>query len=113
MAPLRRADAPLDHPPREKGVQWIRPVLAAEIAYAERTDDGILRQASFLGLREDKPAKTVKAEKAEPPPGIKITHPERLIWPSLGIRKIDLARYCEEVMDWLLPHVADRPLTMV
>ena len=42
-----------------------------------------------------------------------ITHPERLIWPSLGIQKIDLVHYCERVMDWLLPQVADRPLTLV
>ena len=34
-----------------------RPQLVAEVAYAERTNDGILRQASFMGLREDLPAK--------------------------------------------------------
>jgi bifunctional non-homologous end joining protein LigD len=45
--------------------------------------------------------------------GVKISHPERPIWPSLGIRKIDLVRYCEEIGEWLLPHVANRPLTLV
>ena len=34
-------------------MQWLRPVLVAEIAYAERTNDGILRQASFMSLRQD------------------------------------------------------------
>ena len=105
-------------------MQWVRPVLVAEIAYAERTKDGILRQASFVGLREDLNPKSVGDERAQPPPrkeekksneiaGVVITHPEREVWPSLGIRKIDYARYCEEVGGWLLPHVKDRPLTLV
>jgi bifunctional non-homologous end joining protein LigD len=45
--------------------------------------------------------------------GVKISHPDRLIWPELGVRKIDLARYVEEVGDWLLPHVKNRPLSLV
>ena len=45
--------------------------------------------------------------------GIKISHPHRLIWPSLGIAKLELARYCEAVGEWLVPQVANRPLTLV
>jgi len=45
--------------------------------------------------------------------GVKISHPERVIWPQLGVRKIDLARYVEEVGEWLLPHVKNRPLSLV
>jgi bifunctional non-homologous end joining protein LigD len=45
--------------------------------------------------------------------GIKISHPDRLIWPSLGITKLELARYCEAVADRLVPQVANRPLTLV
>ena len=44
---------------------------------------------------------------------MKISHPERLIYRSLGITKADLARYYDEVGDWMLPHVANRPLTLV
>jgi bifunctional non-homologous end joining protein LigD len=44
---------------------------------------------------------------------IKITHPDRLIWPSLKFTKADLARYYAEVSEWMLPHVANRPLTLV
>ncbi len=71
-----------------------------------------------MGLREDLPAKNVHEEKAVAPPdnavlGVKISHPDRLIWPKLQIRKIDLARYVEEVGDWLLPHVKNRPLSLV
>jgi bifunctional non-homologous end joining protein LigD len=44
---------------------------------------------------------------------IKITHPERQVWPSVGITKLDLVRYYEQVGEWFLPHVKDRPLTLV
>jgi bifunctional non-homologous end joining protein LigD len=111
FAPLKRPDSPFENPPREKGVTWLRPALVCEVAYAEKTDEGILRQASFLGLREDIPAKQVGEEK--PQQQLVITHPERLVWPSLGIRKIDLVRYVEQVGDAFLPHLENRPLTLV
>lgn len=41
---------------------WCKPKLVAEIEFAEFTDDGVLRQASFLGLRQDKDAKDVVLE---------------------------------------------------
>ncbi|HVJ12954.1 MAG TPA: DNA ligase D, partial [Burkholderiales bacterium] len=90
----------------------------AQVEFAERTNEGIVRQGSFLGLREDIPPKQVGVEKAEAPPAsppaqIRITHPERLIWPSLKITKADLVRYYAEVGDWMLPHAANRPLTLV
>ncbi len=45
--------------------------------------------------------------------GIRISHPGRLIYPELGIPKIALARYYEAIADWIVPHVAGRPLTLV
>ena len=45
--------------------------------------------------------------------GVSISHPDRLIWPRLGITKLELARYCEEVGEWLLAQVKDRPLSLV
>lgn len=121
LVALRKADSPFANPPREKGVQWVRPGLVAEVAYAERTNEGILRQASFMGLREDLPAKNVHEERAVAPPenkkdtvlGVRISHPERIVWPELGIRKVELARYIEAVGEWLLPHVRNRPLSLV
>lgn len=121
LAALKKPEPPFVNPPKEKGVQWVRPTLVAEVAYAERTAEGILRQASFMGLREDLPAKNVHEERAVAPPGekkdsvlgVKISHPERLIWPDLKIKKIELARYVEAVGEWLLPHVKNRPLSLV
>ena len=45
--------------------------------------------------------------------GVRISHPDRVIYPELGLSKIQLARYVERVGRWLLPHVAGRPLTLV
>ena len=53
-APLRTRNTPFATAPRETGVTWVRPRLVAQIAFAEWTKDGKLRQPSFLGLREDK-----------------------------------------------------------
>src|SRR5438270_6543674 len=139
LAKLKRPDPPLVNPPREKGIQWVRPQLVCEVAFAERTDDGILRQASFMGLREDIPAKSVSEERAQKPPekaqnppprakrsspalsgrqknevhGIKITHPTRIVYPALNFTKLDLARYYDGIGERIMPHLAGRPLTLV
>jgi bifunctional non-homologous end joining protein LigD len=68
MNQIRKDESPFADPPREKGAQWVQPKLVGEVAFAERTDEGILRQASFMGLREDLPAKAVHEERAVAPP---------------------------------------------
>jgi bifunctional non-homologous end joining protein LigD len=51
---LRTTEPPFDPAPRMKDATWVKPELVAQIAYAEWTADGKLRQPAFLGLRTDK-----------------------------------------------------------
>ncbi|MEP7058705.1 MAG: DNA ligase D [Caldimonas sp.] len=112
--------------------RWVEPKLVAEIAFAEWTPDGSVRHASFQSLRSDKPAAEIvreragnpvgkparrAARRAEPastaPPSTKVSNPERVIDPSTGLKKLDLVRYYESVADWILPHLKDRPVSLV
>ncbi|TCK95502.1 bifunctional non-homologous end joining protein LigD [Paraburkholderia sp. BL9I2N2] len=203
--------------PRERSrtpVHWVEPVLVAECNFAEWTSEGIVRQASFVSLRNDKPArqivketprqgadvqqqtdsgsdeapkkrvarktsvsteavsgagktgaanskaeaktagakdvsmrsrgvetgsakasaaktvatktsatkanategKATKSSAASAPAevaGVRISHPDRVIDKSSGARKIDLVQYYESVADWMLPHLQDRPVSLV
>jgi bifunctional non-homologous end joining protein LigD len=44
--------------------------------------------------------------------GVGISHPERIVFPAIGATKLDLARYYEAIAPWVVPHLADRPLTL-
>jgi bifunctional non-homologous end joining protein LigD len=112
-----------------KGVHWIKPKLVGEVTFTGWTTDKLLRHPSFKGLREDKPAAEVQREEESPAAkvvnsrngtnveieiaGIKLTHPDRILYPEQGITKLDLARYYEKIADSMLTHVAGRPLTLV
>ena len=119
MRPLETRTPPADVPRAEaRGAHWIKPKLVAEIAYAEFTPDGILRHASFLGLRGDKPAREVVAERAQPAPAtggddVRISNPGRLVYPEAGITKGELVDYFRAVTPLMLPFAAHRPLTLV
>jgi bifunctional non-homologous end joining protein LigD len=57
-------DKPSRFRPQRMGAKptWLKPVLVCEVAFAEVTGDGVFRQASFKGMRTDKPAKDVVLE---------------------------------------------------
>jgi bifunctional non-homologous end joining protein LigD len=125
----------VDEPPFDKmerahkaRAHWVKPDLVAEVGYRGRSSDGLLRQASYQGLREDKPARqiahddrsaqTVKGSKAKAPAddtvaGVKITHPTRVIDPTTGKTKLDVARYYGRVAETLLLDMGDRPVAVV
>jgi bifunctional non-homologous end joining protein LigD len=66
--PLRTSSSPfvdgLDAKQR-RGVRWLRPELVAQVQYRAWTGDGILRHASFKGLREDKPVRMIRRPRAK------------------------------------------------
>src|SRR3954469_10612349 len=45
--------------------------------------------------------------------GVRVTHPERVLFEELGLTKEALARYYEGVSSWMLPEIRDRPLSLV
>jgi bifunctional non-homologous end joining protein LigD len=117
-------------PDKERDVRWLKPTLVAEIEFAGWTATGMIRQASFKGLRKDKPAKEVVAEMPrhmEPvdatPSGpamvmsVVISRPGKVMWPHAEdghpVTKLDLAHYYEQVGEWMLPHLAGRPCSLV
>ncbi|RYZ95521.1 MAG: DNA ligase D, partial [Moraxellaceae bacterium] len=48
-------------------VHWVKPILVCEVEFAEWTAEGVLRQAAFISLRDDKPAQMITREHAVAP----------------------------------------------
>jgi bifunctional non-homologous end joining protein LigD len=125
-----------DPPPRSRSIHWVKPELVVEVEFANWTNDGILRQATFLGLREDKrptditrenpvsapnpaPVKKTKVRspsagtKDRPYAGVRFTNLDRVLFPDENLTKKDLAEYYTAVAESMLPYVVERPLTVV
>lgn len=66
LAPLRTEASPFADAPRMKNATWVKPKLVAQIAFAEWTADGKLRQPVFLGLRRDKSPRECRWSEREP-----------------------------------------------
>jgi bifunctional non-homologous end joining protein LigD len=140
LKPLARKTPAVDNPPRgadARGVHWVEPKLVAEVSFTGFTDDGLLRHPSFRGLREDKPARAVHLERPAPVPKqvtagdkpaaaqvkpkakatassrVRVTNPDKVLYPEAGIRKGELFDYYTMVAERMLPHVANRPLVLV
>jgi bifunctional non-homologous end joining protein LigD len=114
-----------------KDVRYVQPSLVAHVEYLERAGEhNLLRHAVFRGLREDviagevvstddkMPVKQVPNVPSLPAninnlPDIRFTHPNKLIFPDEGITKLDLAKYYAQVAELMLPHIRDRPLSLV
>ncbi len=153
MAPLETKANPFRSLPTEarRGALWVRPELVAQVRFATWTADNLVRQAAFLGLREDKaPTEVVREAATAPPqpkgtarpgtpspgipspgpptspaasppakvestplPKIRLTHPEKVLDPESGLTKRQLAEYYWAVAPRMLPHIANRPLSLV
>lgn len=138
----QRKDSPLAKKlsaSQARGVQWVEPQLVCEAEFAQWTREGIVRQAAFVGLRSDKPAKDVVREDAQPAnvpsqartktaapkarkkaaqgkvdvAGTGISHPDRVIDSKTGTSKIELAQFYQSIADWILPYLNKRPVALL
>lgn len=142
----RASETPFDRataPRKTADIQWVTPELVAEIEFAGFTKDGMVRQAAFKGLREDKAAGAVVAERAgqedarsrgpaqpsrmraavvtsasaEVVAGVRLSSAGKELWPATddaeAVTKLDLARYYESAGAAILPHIAGRPCSFV
>jgi len=132
----------------KRGALWVKPELVVQVRFATWTADDLVRQAAFLGVREDKVAKEVAREDASTAPTpkkarrsvevshkvetqlpvaaakavakdemerapVRLTHPEKVLDAQSGMTKQMLADYYWAVAEWMLPHIADRPVSLV
>ncbi|MDI6901338.1 MAG: DNA ligase D [Anaerosomatales bacterium] len=112
-----------------RGVRWVRPELTVDVEFAEWTDAGRLRHPAYVGMHGAAP---VGAGPSSDPPGgsgadasgesddaearvagVRLTHPDRVLFAEQGITKRQLAEYYEQVAEHVLPHLRGRPLVLV
>jgi bifunctional non-homologous end joining protein LigD len=142
LEPLRRKTSPFtDDPELNAPTTWVEPKLVAEVKFQGWTDDHHLRAPVFLRLRDDVDVRDVKRVVRAESKGnelleqlnnvktafplavgkeqVKLTHLDRVYWPAdpalkqPALTKRDLLRYFAQVAPFILPHLADRPLTMI
>ncbi|QDA36909.1 DNA ligase D (plasmid) [Paracoccus liaowanqingii] len=122
LGELERKTSPIAAPlssEEKRDVVFVRPALVAEVEFRAWTGSGVVRHASFRGMREDKDAKDIVREsgEAEPRkparPAIRLTSPERLYWKDAGVTKQGLAEYYSDVWTRMGPFIAHRPLSLL
>ena len=92
-------------------MRWAKPQLVCEVEYRSWTADKLIRQASFKGLREDRPAEEIVLETQPDRPKSDVgaradpraPHPSRTNpWPEQGVTKEGLAEFYCDIADWIL-----------
>lgn len=104
---------------------WVNPKLVVEVAFSGWTKEGKLRHPVYKGLRTDKKASEIRREFSKPISFLSfkkmnlniiktspITHPERVI-DDTGTTKLDLYRYYDLVKELMMPHLVERPVSLL
>jgi len=118
LQPLERMDSPFDpmlDVLQEKGVTYVDPEQMAEVQFLDWSTDGLVRQAKFLGFgsapQPEPPAEQAPA--TQPKRAVKISSEDRVLDPSSGMTKGQVADYYAAVAERMLAHLRDRPLSLL
>jgi len=124
LAKRERKTSPFNSKPKPNApVHWVKPEVVCEMEFSEWTSDGSMRHPEFKGLRTDKKPTDVHREKAKknktpstatPFKNLPFepTHLDKVYFPKHKYTKGDLLTYYEEIADYILPYLADRPLSL-
>ncbi len=115
----RRAvlELPAHVPLRASAVHWVEPRIVVEVAFRGRASEGLLRQATFLRVRDDKNVEDLgmpdrkRMDKATG--ASRLTHADRVVFADGRVTKQDIADYYREVAPRMLPELVARPLSIL
>lgn len=124
--PLKQKISPFKTIPKPNTpVTWLKPELVCEVAFAEWTEENIMRQPIFKGMRTDKNAKEILKEKPEKAEKMEneadkpkkeqklvLTHLDKIYWPDDKITKGDLLDYYKSISKYILPYLKERPIVL-
>jgi bifunctional non-homologous end joining protein LigD len=113
LDPLIVRTSPLAVPVKKPKATWVKPILDAEIEYGALTDDGLLREAVFKGLREDLAIPAVHTPARHGRGGVPRENILQLLPDAVAPSKDELAAYWRKVAKRALPYLARRPLKLV
>jgi bifunctional non-homologous end joining protein LigD len=106
------ADQPLA-PPTGRGRGVARPGNSVLSPRKRGERQGERKAAVIAREGEGRNVPTLRRDGSVDFAGIRLTHPDRVFYPDIGVTKLDLARYFDAVKDWALPHLAHRALSLV
>lgn len=109
----------------EEVLFYTEPYYFAQVRFKEKTEGGKLRHPSFVALREDRfygeenqdngqknPPGMGGTETPAVPKGVRLTNTDKIFFPKEKITKGDVLAYYNQMVEFILPHLKDRPLTL-
>lgn len=116
LAPLKQEECPFDEKPQTNApVTWVKPILECEVKFNQWTEKGQMRQPIFLSLKDDTPSEslTTTEEISINRHSLKLTNLNKIFWPKEKYTKGDLINYYREIAPFILPHLINRPQSLL